>query len=93
MLWGGSGIYIYIDKKKEMKHIYLTFALVFGIATTVNGQSRIVDNFSPVCDSLAVLLSEHCGVEGGLKLKSVMKRKNSLDFYFNEYLGDFPWRK
>lgn len=74
-----------------MKH--LTAILFFILSITAAGQSKIVECFTPVCDSLAVLLSEHSGVEGPLKLKAVMKRKNSLDFYFNEYLGDFPWNK
>ena len=53
--------------------------------------STIVQNFMPVCDSLSALLEERTGVEGKLELKAVMKRGNSLDFYFTESLGDWPW--
>jgi len=58
-----------------------------------NGQSRIVKDFTPQCDSLAELFQERSGVAGELKLKAVMKRGNALDFYFTESLGDFPVRK
>lgn len=58
-----------------------------------HAQSKPVEDFTPVCDTLAEILSVHNGVEGELKLKSVTRRKNSLDFYFTESLGDFPWHK
>lgn len=76
-----------------MKHIVTTLVCALLIQSYTMGQSRITDMFKPACDSLAGLVSERCEVEGELKLKAVMKRKNSLDFYFNEYLGDFPWDK
>ena len=57
-----------------------------------SSQSRIVRDFSPACDSLSVLANQRTGVAGQLRLKSVMKRGNLLDFYFTESLGDFPWR-
>ena len=56
-------------------------------------QSAIVKDFTPVCDSLSILIKERTTVEGKLKLKAVMKRGNSLDFYFTESLCDYPWHK
>ena len=76
-----------------MKRIFLISMLCLCMSATAKGQSRIVEDFKPVCDSLAVLTSERCGVEGKLEIRAVMKRKNSLDFYFTETLGDFPWDK
>ena len=76
-----------------MRRTFIISLLVFCLSFRSEGQSRIVEDFSPICDSLASLISERSGVEGELKLKAVMRRKNSLDFYFNEYLGDFPWNK
>lgn len=70
-----------------------TFAFILCMTLNAGGQSKIVEDFASVCDSLAVLTSSHCGVQGELKLKAVMKRKNSLDFYFTESLGDYPWYK
>ena len=78
-----------------MKHILAIAAMIIGIQSEIHAQSSIDKNdFVPVCDSLAVLISEHSGVEGTLKLDNLMRRRGSyLDFYFNEYLGDFPWYK
>ena len=75
-----------------MKHFAVISALIFCFNITASGQSPIVQDFAPVCDSLAVLYSDHCGVKGSLRLKAVMKRKKHLDFYFTETLSDFPFR-
>ena len=63
--------------------------LIFSIAAY--GQKEIVQDFKPACDSIAALLQERTGVKGKVELKSVMKRKGNLDFYFTESLGDYPW--
>lgn len=78
-----------------MKHILATAIIIFGIQFCLSAQSKICkEDFTPVCDSLAILISEHTGVEGKLKLDNIMRRRGGyLDFYFNEYLGDFPWYK
>lgn len=69
--------------------IFMTAALLTASASYA--QSEIVTDFKPACDSLAALLHERTSVQGGLVLKSVMRRGTSLDFYFTESLGDFPW--
>ena len=74
-----------------MKRIYIISILISLLSFRAEGQSTIVEDFTPVCDSLASLMTDRCGVEGELKLKAVMKRKNYLDFYFTETLGDYPW--
>ena len=74
-----------------MRYLSTISALIFSFNILASGQSQIVKDFTPVCDSLAVLYSDHCGVKGSLKLKSVMKRKKHLDFYFTETLSDFPF--
>ena len=78
-----------------MKHILAIAIVLFGFGISLSAQNKInKSDFDTVCDSLAVLISEHSGVEGRLKLDNIMRRKGVyLDFYFNEYLGDFPWRK
>ena len=60
---------------------------------TASGKSKIAEDFTSVCDSLSTLIFERSGIKGPVKLKSVMKRGGSLDFYFTESLGDFPWYK
>ena len=74
-----------------MRYLAAISALIFSFNVLASGQSQIVQDFTPACDSLAILYSDHCGVNGTLKLKSVMKRKKHLDFYFTETLGDYPF--
>lgn len=69
--------------------IITALALVFGFSAS--GQSKIVEDFKPVCDSLVVLIQERNTIKGELKLQAIMKRGSNLDFYFTESLGDYPW--
>ena len=54
--------------------------------------SGIVMDFEPVCDTLDSLAYTRLTVKVDLELKAVMRRGNSLDFYFTRSLGDCPWR-
>ncbi len=74
-----------------MRNLTAILILMLGIQFHTSGQSQIVKDFTPACDSLAVLYSDHSGVKGKLQLKAVMKRGRNLDFYFTESLGDFPF--
>ena len=69
----------------------LSITIYLALSIAAYGQKEIVNDFKPVCDSLSVLLQERTGVNGKVELKSVMKRKGNLDFYFTESLGDYPW--
>ena len=69
---------------------YISFSIL--ISFSAYAQSEIVTDFKPVCDSLATLLTERTGVPGVVTVKSIMKRGSSLDFYFTETLGDYPWK-
>ena len=69
---------------------YISFSIL--ISFSAYAQSGIVTDFKPVCDSLATLLTERTGVPGVVTVKSIMKRGSSLDFYFTETLGDYPWK-
>ena len=75
-----------------MKRIYIYILAYLLSAASTYAQSEIVTDFKPACDSLAVLLQERTSVHGTLELKTVMRRGSSLDFYFTESLGDFPWK-
>lgn len=75
-----------------MRRFFITISLSLLFLSPVHAQSEIVSDFKPVCDSLAVLLNERTSVKGVLELKTIMKRGMSLDFYFTESLGDFPWK-
>ena len=58
---------------------------------TGHDQGKIKDDFEPVCKALDTLIYERTTVRGELKLRAVMKRGNSLDFYFTNSLSDLPW--
>lgn len=74
-----------------MKRLFLITLLILTFDWISTAQSAIVQDFTPVCDSLAKLINERTTVPGKLKVKAIMKRGNLLDFYFTESLGDFPW--
>ena len=76
-----------------LKLIFSIAAILACHAAYPQNKNRIVEDFTPTCDSLSVLLSERTGVEGELVLKNIMKRKGNLDFYFTVSLSDFPWRE
>lgn len=69
----------------------LAGVLFFGTSLSCFGQSRIVEDFGPVCKALDTLIYERMTVRGELKLNAVMKRGGCLDFYFNNSLSDLPW--
>ena len=74
-----------------MKRLLFLISIFLSLAFKVQGQSAIVKEFQPVCDSLSVLIQERSTVKAELKLQAVMKRGSTLDFYFTESLGDCPW--
>ena len=76
-----------------MRRILLTTAIILVSAMSMSGQSAIVKDFRPACDSLSRLIQERSSVYGELRLQAVMKRGGTLDFYFTESLSDYPWYK
>ena len=76
-----------------MKKTIISLAFILGLCLAGQAQSKIVKDFKPVCDSLAVLTTERTGICGNVSLKTVMKRGGNLDFYFTESVGDYPWHK
>lgn len=76
-----------------MKKYIITIFTLLILGFSAKGQSAIVEDFKPVCDSLAKLIHERTTVKGSLTTKAIMKRGEYLDFYFTESLSDFPWSK
>ena len=76
-----------------MKKTLLIAFLIFHSLASVWGQSAIVKEFMPVCDSLNILIQNRTTVKNELKLQAVMKRGSTLDFYFTESLSDLPWHE
>ena len=74
-----------------MKRIISITAVILLSTYLSFGQTAIVKEFMPVCDSLNTLIKERTTVNSSLKIKAVMKRGSALDFYFTESLSDIPW--
>lgn len=81
-------------EQKTMKRL-LSIALLATISIIASAQSRIVGDFKPVCAQLDTLLRERTevGHVEPVELKAVMRRGSTLDFYFTQTLGDYPWYK
>ncbi len=79
-------------RMKFWKYMF-TVAAAAVFPLIMSAQSRIVKDFTPICDSIAVSLSERTGVQGELRLKNIMRRNGNLDFYFTVSFSDFPWRQ
>ena len=77
-----------------MKRTFIIL-LLSAVSFVSWGQSKIVQDFKPVCEILDSLLLERTAVGHvePLALKAVMKRGTTLDFYFTRTLGDYPWYK
>ena len=69
--------------------------MLAAVSFTSMGQSKIVQDFKPVCAALDTLMQERTkvGHVEPLALKAVMRRGTTLDFYFTRTLGDYPWYK
>ena len=76
-----------------MKRLIAISLSIFLFCGAVYGQSAIVKDFKPACDSLSNLMYERTSVKGKLNAKSIMKRSGKLDFYFDVSLSDFPIRR
>lgn len=77
-----------------MKRLIAITAILTAFSLNASSQGAINRDFKPVCDTLDSLIKErHVINHGMLRIKSIMKRGDVLDFYFTESLGDFPWRK
>lgn len=70
----------------------LAAVIMLTCGIEAGAQGGIAKDFRQACDSLKVLMDERSGIKGNVTLKSVMKRGSSLDFYFTESLGDYPFR-
>lgn len=78
----------------NLRKFFIFTSLLFLGSFSMRGQSTIVRDFKPVCDSLSVLIQERSGISSArLRLNAIMKRGSNLDFYFTESLCDCPWYK
>lgn len=71
---------------------FLTISVAAAsLAIPMSGQSSLLSSYKSKCDSLGTLVQERTTVKAGIRLTSVMKRGNFIDFYFSGSLGDIPW--
>ncbi len=73
-----------------IRKAFLTLIFLCTLALGLEAQS--VREFKAEFDSLRVLLQERTTVYGSVKATKILKSENSLNFYFNQTLGDYPWR-
>ena len=74
-----------------IRNILISMPLVF-MTIGANAQTAMLRAFKPTCDSLNVLIQERQGISSPkIGLNSIMKRGNTLDFYFTQSLCDCSW--
>ena len=68
-------------------------ALFLGPLSSISADAQIrVRDFKPLTDSLNTLVQKRTSVKSYLSLKNVTQRDTNLDFYFNDFLSDIPWK-
>ena len=73
-----------------MRRIILTVLLCCA-SLGLNAAPK-TDDFKELCDSMTVWASNRMKVKSVVELNKVLHRGSTLDFYFTQDLGDFPWR-
>ncbi|MCQ2144409.1 MAG: hypothetical protein MJY72_01570 [Bacteroidales bacterium] len=74
----------------KVKAVLTILALLLGYAASAQtGPSA----WKEVCDSAQVIMKEKTGVTVEVKLRSALKKGNSVELYFTERLKDYPWKK
>lgn len=75
---------------RAFRIVNLLGALLLSLGAS--GQSKVLRDFRPLVDTIGLTVTQHTGVETKLLIKSIVRRGNALDFYFNEALAFQPWR-
>ncbi len=76
-----------------MKKILFAALTALSYTFMLDAQGRLSRTFSDAVDSLSVLAAERTTVDVELKLNTVNRRGDNLDFYFSRTLGDLPWHE
>ena len=63
------------------------------LAACLSLSAQTAKEYKTAVDSLRARLQRRTRVDSPIKLTKVMKRGNTLDFYFSQELGDYPWRQ
>ena len=77
---------------KRLNFIFTISLLLISLSSSA--QSAMLKDFKPVCDSLNTLIMQRKGIASPkISLNAIMKRGNTLDFYFTQSLCDCPWHE
>ena len=60
--------------------------------TTAWGQGTLLGTYRDSCKRLSSMIEERTGVRTDLKLRTLMRRSEVIDYYFTSTIGDIPWR-
>ncbi len=71
--------------------IALSLAILLSIQAF--SQTIAVKDFKTACDSLSRMMTAKTSVKCWLRIKNIKVNEGKLDFYFDESLGDFPFRR
>ena len=74
------------------KRLLLTFLVLCCVSGAAEAAPRSSD-FKLLCDSLTSWTNDRMGVNSKVELGKVLRRGNTLDFYFGLETGEYPWRK
>ena len=77
----------------KLAKLFSATTLFLALAFSAGAQGQMVTDFRPACDSLKARLQRRTTVNSALRISKIMKRGNSLDFYFNSALSDYPWHE
>ena len=69
---------------------FLTLSLALSLSISLSAQK--VAEFKQAADSVQTLLRERTSVASQVKVKKIVARDGTLDFYMTNTFGDFPWR-
>ncbi|MBQ0044765.1 MAG: hypothetical protein KBT05_07070, partial [Bacteroidales bacterium] len=74
----------------KVKAILTALALLLGYAASAQTGPTA---WKEVCDSAKFIMKEKTGVTVEVKVRSALKKGDSVDLYFTERLKDYPWKK
>lgn len=77
------------------KRVKFLTALAISAAISISAPgaalAQTTSDFKTVFDTLTVRANEHFGIKSLIRLKKVMKRGNTVDFYFTPAFSDYAW--
>lgn len=76
-----------------MKRLVLLGMFLLCCSSALSQNVRKAESYDTFCDSLDVFLTRITTVKSKVNLSRVLKRGNTLDFYFSQDFSDYPWHQ